>query len=53
VSRIFDLYVHRGLGSAAISNLLNDDGQTTGRRCRWTPHGVLDVLRNPCGARKS
>jgi site-specific DNA recombinase len=47
VARIFGLYVHRGLGSAAISNLLNDDGQTTGRRCRWTPHAVLDVLRNP------
>jgi site-specific DNA recombinase len=47
VSRIFDLYVHRGMGSAAISNLLNDDGQTTGRRCRWTPHSVLDILRNP------
>jgi site-specific DNA recombinase len=47
VSRIFDLYVHRGMGSAVISNLLNDDGQTTGRRCRWTPHSVLDILRNP------
>jgi site-specific DNA recombinase len=47
VSRIFDLYVHRGLGSASISNLLNDDGQTTGRKCRWTPHSVLDILRNP------
>jgi len=47
VARIFDLYVHRGLGSAAISNLLNDDGQTTGRKARWTPHAVLDILRNP------
>jgi site-specific DNA recombinase len=47
VARIFDLYVHRGLGSAAISNLLNDNGQTTGRKASWTPHAVLDILRNP------
>jgi site-specific DNA recombinase len=46
VARIFDLYVERGLGSAAISNLLNDDGHTTSRKARWTPHAVLDILRN-------
>ncbi len=47
VQRIFTLYVDRGLGSAVISGLLNDAGQSTGRRCRWTPSRVLEILRNP------
>jgi DNA invertase Pin-like site-specific DNA recombinase len=44
VQRIFTLYVDRGLGSAVISGLLNDAGQATGRRCRWTPSRVLEIL---------
>jgi site-specific DNA recombinase len=47
VQRIFTLYVDRGLGSAVISGLLNDAGHSTGRRCRWTPSRVLEILRNP------
>jgi site-specific DNA recombinase len=47
VARIFDWYVERGMGSATISNRLNDEGYTTGRKSRWTPHSVLDILRNP------
>jgi site-specific DNA recombinase len=47
VERIFALYVDRGLGSAVISGLLNDAGHSTGRRCRWTPSRVLEILRNP------
>jgi site-specific DNA recombinase len=47
VQRIFTLYVDRRLGSAAISGLLNDAGQLTSRRRRWTPNRILGVLRNP------
>jgi len=47
VQRIFRLYVDRRLGSAAISDQLNDAGQLTSRGRRWTPNSVLGVLRNP------
>jgi hypothetical protein len=40
-------HVDRGLGSAVISGPLNDAGHSTGRRCRWTPSRVLEILWNP------
>ena len=47
VRRVFKLYLERQLGTASISNWMNDQGFLTRRGARWTPKKVIDVLRNP------
>ncbi len=46
VPRIFELYAHRRLGSAAIAAWLNERGYRTARGGPWSPDGVLRVIRN-------
>lgn len=47
VRRVFRLYLEHQLGTASISNWMNDRGFLTRRGARWTPKKVVDVLRNP------
>ena len=47
VRHIFRLYLERQLGTASISNWMNDQGFLTRRGARWTPRKVIEVLRNP------
>jgi site-specific DNA recombinase len=47
VRRVFELYLEHQLGTASISNWMNDRSFLTRRGARWTPKKVIDVLRNP------
>jgi site-specific DNA recombinase len=47
VRRVFQLYLEHQLGTASISNWMNDRSFLTRRGARWTPKKVIDVLRNP------
>ncbi len=47
VRRIFDLYMHDGLGIRRIAQRLNADGYQTRRGRNWSMVTIRDLLRNP------
>ena len=47
VRRIFNLYLHEGLGIRRIAQRLNEDGVETRRGRNWSMVSIRDLLRNP------
>ncbi len=47
VRRIFDLYLHDGLGIRRVAQRLNADGYQTRRGRNWSMVTIRDLLRNP------
>ncbi len=47
VRRIFNLYLHDGLGIRRIAQRLNEDGLQTRRGRNWSMVSIRDLLRNP------
>ncbi len=46
VKRIFELYINGGYGANKIAQILNADGITTKRNCKWTQNSIVRILTN-------
>ncbi len=46
VSRIYDLYTNKNLGTNRIASILNQEGIRTKRNCSWTQNAVNRILSN-------
>lgn len=46
IGQIYDWYLLDGLGTAKISNLLNQKGEKTKRGCLWSQNAVCRILEN-------
>jgi site-specific DNA recombinase len=47
VRKIFALYIEQRLGTRALANLLNEQGERTERGKLWSGTSIQDVLENP------
>lgn len=46
VKRIFDMYISLGFGTNKIAQILNGEGITTKRGCKWTQNSIVRILSN-------
>ena len=47
IRRIYSMYITEGYGGNKIAQILNAEGLTTKRNCRWTQNTVCYILQNP------
>lgn len=47
VREIYHMYLTKGYGAAKIANILNERGELTKRKCRFSQNAICRILTNP------